>query len=432
MGKTTRREFIQKSGFTLVTVGISGRAFMQHTNFAANSALTAAAALSDTGNILLVIQMAGGNDGLNTVVPLATSQYDLYKKSRPTLAIPQSQALPLNSEVGLHPKLAKFKGLFDAKKLAVVQGVGYPNPNRSHFRSMDIWHSANPDKLKYTGWLGDYFDINFHDNTNPLIGASVAAGSLPRSLLGTAQAIPAIASISTYKIDTDPRFPLDGQNNQIPAFLALNREARPQQAYYEQIRRIALDAYASSTTLQAGATRYPSDPSMNTAYQVGGGLGQALKQCAQIIAGDLGARILYVMIGGFDTHQGQDANFAGQQSNLFVQLSGAVDAFLADLTRLKRADNVLIMTWSEFGRRVGENSDRGTDHGAAAPLFLAGNRVKSGVIGNHPSLANLDSNGDVKFAIDFRQVYATVLERWLGVDSRDVLGAAFPLLDFVL
>lgn len=428
MGKSTRRDFIKQSGFTLVSIGVSGRAFFQHTNFAANSALTAAAALSDTGNILVVVQMAGGNDGLHSVIPVTTTQYNLYEQKRTTLAIPQNQVLPLNAEVGLNPKLSKFKALYDAKKLAVIQGVGYPNPNRSHFRSMDIWHTANPEKIEYTGWLGDTLDIDFQSSTNPLLAATIGGGSLPRSLRADETPVPAIASLLSYKVNIDDRYRNDGNNNQIPTFLALNREARMESAYHEQIRKVALDSFSSSTAVQQAANTPVGDPS--APYPAG--LGGALKQCSQILASNLGTRILYVTIGGFDTHQNQDANFNGQQSNLLTNLSTAIDAFLADLNRQGKADNVLVMAWSEFGRRVQKNPDNGTDHGAAAPVFVLGNRVKGGVVGTFPSLSNLDNNGDVRFSIDFRSVYATILQKWLGVDYREVIpGYNATMLDFL-
>ncbi len=427
MAKTTRREFIKKSGFALVSIGVSGRAFLQHTNLAAHSALTSAAALSDTGNILVVVQLVGGNDGLHTVVPITPGLYALYKQKRPTLAIPQEQTLPLNSEIGLNPKLGKFKNLFDAKKLAVIQGVGYPNPNYSHFRSMDIWHTANPDKLEYTGWLGDYLDVNFAGNTTPLLACSIGGGALPRTLRAKSTAVPAVSNISSYQIATDPLFPAD-RNNRIQTFLALNHVERTESVYGEQLRQVALDTYSSSSALQTTTTKYLEDP--NTVYP--DKLGGALKQCAQILSADLGTRILYVAVGGFDTHTNQDANFTGQHASLLTNISESVHTFLADLSRLNKVDNVLVMLWSEFGRRVEENPDRGTDHGAAAPVIIAGDRVRGGIVGTHPSLSDLDHNGNVKFSIDFRSVYATILEKWFGVDYREVIpGYDATMLDFL-
>ncbi len=429
MGKTTRREFIKKSGFTLVTVGLSGRAFMRHLAMAANSTLTQAAALSENDRTLVVIQLAGGNDGLNTVIPLSGQNASLYRQFRSTLEIPEGEILSIGTDaggtgLGLHPSLAPIKELYDQGRMGVIQSVGYPNPNRSHFRSMDIWHTANPDRPDATGWLGDYLDAAFPSNDNPLIAVSLAGGRLPLTLRADRIAVPAIGNVETYQFQTDPRFPGDAQNR-IQTFLALNQEGAPQRVLYEQIRETALEAFESSVTLQQGIQRYTPDP--NITYAANNPLARAMQQAAQIIAGDLGTRILYVSIGGFDTHQGQ----ANRHAQLLGYLADAVNTFYRDMQRLGKDDRILMMTWSEFGRKVRENGNQGTDHGASAPQFVFGTPINGGIFGEHPDLTDLSSVDDTKFTIDFRSIYATILERWLEVDATELLGGSFELIPFL-
>lgn len=433
MNKTTRREFIKKSGLTLLSVGLGQQAFLRQVRAASESVLTQAAALSPVDRILVVIQMDGGNDGLNTVIPLTGSAASLYRQYRPTLAIPEENVLPIGTDaagtlVGFHPSLSPLKDLYAQGHVAVIQSVGYPNPNRSHFASQDIWHTADPQGMKRTGWLGDYLDVAFPSADNPLLAISLAGGRLPLTLRAEQVLVPAISNVANYQFRTQP--PGDHENK-MRTFLALNRETAPEHVLREQIRLIALDTYESVQMLQSGVQRYTSDPSIT--YNQQNPLARALQQVAQILAADLGTRILYVSIGGFDTHQSQ----ATPHATLLSRLSEAVAVFYADLVRLGLDDRVLMMTWSEFGRKVLENGNQGTDHGTVGPQFLIGTRVKGGIVGEHPSLRAEDLNpglGDPKFsarAIDFRSTYATILERWFRVDSRELLGGAFELLDVI-
>lgn len=428
MKKTTRRDFIKKSGFTLLTVGLSGPAFGRTLNRAAHSALTRAAALSPTDNILVVIQLDGGNDGLNTVIPLSDPLNSLYKQYRSVLEIADADILPIGADdagnqLGLHPSLQQIKNLFDQGRVGVIQAVGYENQNRSHFTSQDIWHSANLT-VDATGWLGDYLDVTYPSNENPLIAAAIG-GKLPLTLRADHTAVPAINSIESYRFQTDPRFPGDA-TNKVETFLALNQEGASDRVLYEHIRQTALDAYGSAVTLQEGAASYTPDPGI--VYNEGNRLARAMQQAAQIIGANLGTKILYVSLGGFDTHQTQ----ANAHATLLGNLSDAVDTFYRDMQRLGLADRVLMMTWSEFGRKVRENGNQGTDHGASAPQFVFGNAVKRGITGVHPNLADLNPGlDDTKYAIDFRAYYATILEKWLGVDAREILGGAFDVLDFI-
>jgi len=434
MDKTTRREFIKKSGFTLVTVGVSGRAFLRHMNLAANSALTAGAALSPNDHILVVIQESGGNDGLNTVIPMSSSLYGEYRRRRPSLAVQQDRILPLSNPdeagnlLGFHPNLARMKILFDQGQVSVIQSVGYQNPNRSHFDSMAIWHTADPVNPGGLGWLGESLDVSFPSNDNPLIAVSIGR-TLPVSLRGKNVAVPAIENPQTYRLQTDDHYPGD-RHNRIQTLLALNREQAPERLYWDIVGQTALDTQESSEALQAVISRYTSDP--NIQYPTTNPLARGLLTVAQIIAGDLGTKILYVTLGGFDTHGNQNGqNGQGGQPLLLQHLDEAVDAFYQDMKRLGKDDKVLIMTWSEFGRKVGENGNLGTDHGASAPQFVIGSPVQGGIIGEHPSLTNLDRDDGTVYSIDFRSYYATILETWLEVDSREILGGSFGVLPFI-
>lgn len=433
MDKTTRREFIKKSGLTLLGIGLSRQAFEHHLRAASESVLMQGAALSPADRILVVIQMDGGNDGLNTVIPVSGSAASFYRQYRPTLAIPEANILPIGTDaagtgLGFHPNLQPLHDLYARGLVAVLQGVGYPNPNRSHFASQDIWHTADPQGKKRTGWLGDYLDFALSSSDNPLLALSLAGGRLPLTLRAQEVLVPAVGDVRSYQFRTQPS---GDHANKMQAFLALNREAAPERTLYEQIRVIALDTYESTQLLQSGLQQYTPDPGVT--YNPQNPLARAMQQVAQILAANLGTRILYVSIGGFDTHQTQ----ANTHATLLARLAEALATFYKDLERLGLADRVLMMTWSEFGRKVAENGNQGTDHGTVGPQFLIGARVKGGIFGEHPSLRPEDLNpglSDPKFSarsIDFRSTYATILEKWFLVDSREILGGSFEIFDLI-
>jgi uncharacterized protein (DUF1501 family) len=416
----------------MVTVGLSGKTFFRQLNLAANSVLTQAAALSPTDKILVVIQLVGGNDSLNTVIPRSGSLRSLYEQYRgASLKIPVADILPMSStdaagnQLGFHPSFQQMKQHYDQGRVGIIQAVGYPHPSYSHFRSMDIWHTANLNGLEQTGWLGDYLDATFPSAKNPLIAACVG-GVLPQSLRANTITVPAISSIADYSFQTDRRFPADAPSR-TRTLLALNQEAASARMLYEQIRLTALDAYESSEALQAGVGRYMPDP--NIVYNPANPLARVmLQQAAAIISGNLGTKILYVSMGGFDTHQSQ----VGRHATLLGYVAEAIDTFYRDMVRLREDEKILLMTWSEFSRKVRENGDLGTDHGASGAQFVFGTPVKGGIFGEHPSLTNLYSGQDAtRHSIDFRSIYATILEKWLGVDSKEILGGSFELLDFI-
>jgi len=402
----TRRAFLKTSLATgsLVSWGLTVPAFLSRTALAAPDAANPGA--RDT--ILVVVQLTGGNDGLNTVIPYAD---DEYGKLRPTLRIPKDQVKKLDAHVGLHPSLEGLAGLLQDQALCVIQGVGYPNPSQSHFRSMDIWQAASTEETLTEGWIGKGLKRLQGAGAFHLSGVNESA---PLALTGAPARVPSIASLEDFQLRTAAASQADRKEQQA----VIESVARPDSgkpSLLDFVRRTAVNTYASSQRLQEIGKNYqPKTPYPNTP------LANHLKLAAQLIDADLGARIFYVSIDGFDTHAGQ----ANNHGNLLRQVSDAMTAFYKDLAARGHKDRILLMTFSEFGRRAKENGSRGTDHGSAAPMLLVGGKVKAGVLGVHPSLSALDM-GNLKHHTDFRQVYAAVLEQWLGVASKEVLGQTF-------
>ncbi len=388
-------------------------------------------------NILVVLQMAGGNDGLNMVVPFAD---DNYHKARPRLGIAKKDVLQLNDTVGLHPGMTGLKELYDAGQLGVVQGVGYPNPNRSHFRSTEIWQTASDaNRFEATGWLGRYFD-NACSGCDPAVAVAIS-GQMPQAFAAKRPKGICFSNPQNYRFIKSDR-PEPGEKDMTEeSFRKLNESDAAQMensggtiamlngpaphngSPLDFIERTALDAQVSSDEIRAIAGK-----SENKATYPGSQLANSLKLVAKLIGGGMATRIYYVSQGGYDTHTNQ----AGAHERLLTDLGDAVKAFVADLKAQGNFERVLIMTFSEFGRRVSENASGGTDHGAAAPMFVIGNKVKGGLLGKYPSLAPADLlNGDLKYHVDFRGVYATVLESWLRTKSAPVLGRQFTPLPIV-
>jgi uncharacterized protein (DUF1501 family) len=387
--------------------------------------------------ILVVVQLAGGNDGLNTLVPFAD---DDYHRARPRLGLKANQVLRLTDAIGLHPALAGFKALHDDGLFAAVQAVGYPNPNRSHFRSTDIWMTAtDSDRFSNKGWLGRYFD-HACAGAEPTVGLCVGrqaplafAGQQPKGVAlenpeayryvdgDSAEAGEMAGSETFYRQMNAASDPLrsDMSGDSIGSVSGSAPVASP----LDFLERTALDAQVSSDQIRTLARK-----AKNEASYPAGRLANDLKLVARLIAGGLGTRVYYVSQGGYDTHTGQ----LPTHQRLLTELGGSLRAFVADLKALGQLDRVLVLTFSEFGRRVAENASGGTDHGAGAPVFLCGSRIKPGLRAAAPSLKPADLiNGDVQFATDFRCVYAGVLEHWLKTSGEAVLGRKFAPLDLI-
>jgi uncharacterized protein (DUF1501 family) len=416
----TRRSLIGR-GALLVASGFLAPSFITRTALALDgqTGFTAGGvvALDPTkqNRILVVLQLSGGNDGINTVIPFADSAYGTL---RPTLGVPSADVLKLTDQVGLHPNLKNFKSLYDQGKMAVIQGVGYPNPNRSHFRSMDIWHSASPETFERSGWLGRYVSACQCAQDNALPAISV--GDQLNTMFWTdTTLVPAVASIGAFSFLTDTKYKND-RTWQMQTLQNIYNQAGNFSPYESLIRRGTLNALAGSDELQKVAAAYQSP----VKYPANNGLANQFKLVAQVIAGNLGTRLFSVSMGGFDTH----ANEKNTHDRLMTQLDEAVDAFTQDLANLKKQDDVVIMSFSEFGRRVKQNGSSGTDHGTAEPMFIIGNKVQGGVYGSYPSLHDLDNNGDLKFTADFRSVYAGVLQDQVGATPGPIVGGNFEPL----
>ncbi len=376
--------------------------------------LSAQAAGSASQRQLVLIQLSGGNDGLNTVIPFGTGA---YYDARPQIAVPQNDVLKLNDAVGLHPQMTGMQELFNAGNLAIVEGAGYTSPNRSHFRSIEIWQTGEPDKIGDTGWLGRYLDLASGDKEHKALPAVNVDPMLPKTLFARKIVVPSVNNIYEFRFRTDPHFRKD-RDTQIEAFNDIYKDFDSKRPHSDFLRKAGLEANHASDYLLKIVKSYKS-----TVKYPAGRLGDGLKFIAQMITGGVNAPVFTVSLDGFDTHANQQRSQAG----LLKQLSDSLLAFQNDLKAHSLDDQVITLVFSEFGRRVQENSGKGTDHGTAEPLFIVGSAVKGGIYGELPSLTSLD-NGDLKHTIDFRTVYATVLERWLGADSVQVLGKRFEIL----
>ena len=386
---TTRRRFLSLCG---------GAAALP---FLATSPLgRAAAGLGAGERRLVVLRLGGGNDGLNTVIPFHD---DRYHRARPTLRVDERAALPLDDHLAFHPSMADLHRLFHDGVVAVVNSVGYPNPDRSHFLSMDIWHSAEPDpSRRRTGWLGRAGERISTGVTPPTY--AVIDGELPLAVVGDRGAAPAIGSIDELTLREPTAADLATAPRDAPS-PALQHALAAARAAVETGRRVR----------SGGA-----DP---TSGFPGSSLGRDLATVTRLIDADDEARLFYVAHDGFDTHTRQKDNHAA----LLSDLSRSVAAFFAALKRLDKADEVLLVTFSEFGRRVRENGSLGTDHGAAGPMLAVSGALRPGVLGGPPDLDDLD-DGDIRHEIDYRRVYATLLDGWLGIDAESVLGRRFEPL----
>jgi uncharacterized protein (DUF1501 family) len=362
------------------------------------------------GKILVVIQLSGGNDGLNTVIPVRN---DIYYRERPLLAIAKDKALPLNPEAGLHPALTNFRTLYDEGNLAILNNVGYPNPDRSHFRSMDIWQTAsNSNEYLNSGWLGRYLDAQCVDCPQP---TQVLEMDDMLSLALSGDRMKGIALRDPkrlFETSQDPFF------KEILQAEMLKQTEDPTSYLYKVMAETlsGADYIFQQSKLRPSTTVYPNSE-----------IGKNLKTIASLISSDINTRVYYVSLGSFDTHVGQQA----KQEKLFYDLNEAIKPFTDDLKSTHRFEEVLLMSFSEFGRRVSENGSGGTDHGTANNMFLVSGGLKNkGVLNEMPDLSNL-TDGDLNQEIDFKRVYATVLSRWLQADDNKILGRQFEYLNFI-
>jgi len=416
---STRRDFLKIGG-----MGVS-------ISFLAPQVLTRGVFADSTGSgkILVVLQLAGGNDAVNTFIPYTDSR---YRSMRPTLNIPDDKILKSDSRIGFHPSMAKLQALYDQRKFTFINNVGFSTLDRSHFRCQDVWASGDDSygqaQRGVLGWLGRYADLYLDQGSSPVttvsIGSKIAYGLNADEVIAAA-----ISNAASFDVMTDTRYPGDRE-----PFLAALRSSysatRPSQAV-ESIRGQGQETFGAVDLLKtipppSATVTYPNSP-----------LGQGLSLIAQMIAGNLGAEAFWISKGGFDTHAGQvnaaaqGGSTTGTHATLWADISDSLAAFYDDLAARGLSSKVLVLAWSEFGRRIQENASLGTDHGKAGTVFLMGDSVKGGTFyGDVPDLSNLDS-GDLRTEIDFRSIYWTIIRDWFGKDPYPVLNGTYANLGFI-
>ena len=369
--------------------------------------------------VLVVLQMSGAFDALNTVIPYNDPLYPDY---RPVLKVDPEQVLDIDGNVGFHPSMSPLKQLYDEGKVAVIQGIGYPNPNRSHFRSMDIWHTAEPEKQATEGWLGKAIrDLDPH-NENVLTAVNFGRG-LPRALAAPGVSVASVGDLNNYGVLTG----LDGDDQRMEAldiFARMYSPAIGTGPASDYLSQTGLDALKGADILSTAPLKYSSSVEYN-----GGYFTQWVKNIAQVHLADFGTRVLYTSLnpGSFDTHANQNTAFP----KMWSEVTNAVGDLYQDLKEHHANEEVVMLMFTEFGRRVKENGS-GTDHGSGSVAFVIGDAVRGGAYGEYPSLepSKLDE-GDLRWNNDFRRTYATLLDQWMGLDSKSILGASYEQLDFI-
>jgi uncharacterized protein (DUF1501 family) len=369
---------------------------------------------------LVVLQLVGANDYLNTVVPYTNP---LYYDNRPTMHIPAEQVLKIDNEVGFNPNMQAVKRLYDEGKVAIIHGIGYPNPNYSHFRSMDIWYTCEPEKVSSEGWLGKVIRDLDPKGDNVLTAVNFGRG-LPRALSLSGVPVASVAQLDTYGVLTSLSSATRSQAMETFARMYSSPEAGDEVLRY--MGQTGLDAQKGADILRSAVQKYAS----TVKYPEGNPIAASLKGAAQVKFADLGTRIFYTAHGGFDTHASQ----MPVHTKLWKEVDGAIDAFFQDLREHNAADDTIMLLWTEFGRRVKENGS-GTDHGAGGVAFVIGERVKGGMYGTYPSLRPEDLTqqregmfGNLRYSYDFRGLYSTIIERWLGLDAPSIVGGKFEQL----
>jgi uncharacterized protein (DUF1501 family) len=410
----SRRSFVKQAAAT-VAVGLAVPPWLSKMVWADGGAAMNFHKDVPDDRILVVVQLSGGNDGINTVVPYAD---DNYRKFRPIIGIADTDVIHLTDKIGLNPGMTSMKTLWDQGNLAIVQGVGYPNPNRSHFRSMEIWQTAAPDRLATEGWVGRYLDAVREGRVSPLTGINLGDES-NAAIVSNHAAIPTIQGLANFGMI----FPQNTQGEAREAALRQVQLADSNTPYGAFFKQTADEFYESRDKIHAGLANYKS-----TTRYAPDGFSQGMQEVATLIAANLGTKIFYISYGGFDTHTQQ----VYRHQQLLKQVSDGLLSFMTDMKQQGKDEKVMVMTFSEFGRRVGENASHGTDHGTASEMFVVSGGLKKGLYGAYPSLDPSDlDQGDLKFTTDFRSVYATVLDKWLGADSERVLGDKYDDQSFV-
>jgi uncharacterized protein (DUF1501 family) len=411
---TTRRDFLK---FSLLACGTTVPAFLARSA----SALAARGKADPKGRVLVVVQLDGGNDGLNTVVPYRD---DIYHKSRPRLRLPGDRLHKIDDHIGLHGSLVGFSKLLQSQQLAVVQSAGYPNPNRSHFESMAIWHSAQLQPARETsGWLARGLNHHVRKAGSDVLALNIGESDVPGALAGSQRHVPSLVSLEHFRRRLGVPESAGAQTQRLALDQISQDEHGAPGSLLQFVERSTVISYRSSARLE-GILRGRAAP---TGYPESEPLAQRLKLISQLLKAGLNTSIYYTRLGGFDTHANQEQT----HSSLLRQLGDSLKAFQDDMNKSGDGRRVLVLAFSEFGRRLAENASAGTDHGTAAPVFVLGQAVQTGAHGPYPNLKDLDDGGDPRHAVDFRQVYATVLDAWLGIPSETVLGEKFKHLPLI-
>ena len=369
--------------------------------------------------VLVVLQLAGGNDALNTIVPYNNPK---YFDNRPNVMVPQDQVLPINDEIGFNPNMGPIKKLYDEGHVAVIQGVGYPTASRSHFRSMDIWHTCEPEKVGDEGWLGRVIRDLDPNSENVLTAVNFGRG-LPRALVAPGVPVASVGNLETYGVLTG----IDDVDQRLKALDVFSKVYSPmigQGPVLDYLAHTGLDALKGADILSAAPEMYSS-----TVEYGSDDVGQYMRNIVQTHLAGFGTRVFYTTApyNSFDTHAGQLAN----HTRLWAETSRAIADFYDDLQEHDAGDNVTLLVFTEFGRRVHDNG-AGTDHGAGGHAFVIGQNVKGGLYGEYPSLdADKLDEGDLQFNNDFRGLYSTILEKWMGLDAKPIVNGTFEQLDFI-
>jgi uncharacterized protein (DUF1501 family) len=380
---------------------------------------------------LVVLQLTGGNDALNTVVPYGNP---LYYDQRPTVRVPEDQVLPIDDDYGFHPSLAALKPFWDQGKMSIVNGIGYPKPDYSHFRSMDIWYTAQPETMATDGWLGKLVRDLDPQADNVLTAVSFGRG-VPRALSLAGVPVASVAELDSYGLLTNLSSVQrqaalevfswmydDGWNDQGLPPVPMRQTPDPVGEVLRYMGQTGLDAQKGATILRTAVEKYRSSVRYPKTS-----IGQSLRGVAQVKLADLGTRVFYTAHNGFDTHGTQVAVHA----QLWREVSEAVAAFFSDLRTHEAADDVIMLLWSEFGRRVRDNGS-GTDHGAGGIAFVLGDAVKGGMYGEYSSLRDVDLTlGNLTYTNDFRSTYSTILEHWFHVEAKPIVNGTFEPFAFV-
>ncbi|SVA26644.1 uncharacterized protein METZ01_LOCUS79498 [marine metagenome] len=366
---------------------------------------------------LVVVQLSGGNDYLNTVIPYGDDEYYDFRK---TVHIAQDSVLPIDSTYGFSPHLAPIKRLFDDGKVAVINGVGYDNPNRSHFRSMDIWHTALPDEIGTEGWLGRVIREIDPKGENVLTGVNFGRG-LPRALGVRGVPVASVGNLETYGLFTDIEDE-ETRNLALRAFAHMYGGVQGKDPVLDFLGQTGTDALKGADILRTAPQQYSS-----TIEYASNPIAQSLRSVAQVLFADLGTRVFYTQHGSFDTHSGELISHA----KLWDEVSSGIGDFYDDLKEHGREDEVIILVFSEFGRRIKDNGS-GTDHGSGGVAFIIGSEIKGGMYGQYPSIKEADQlEGDLHFNNDFRSTYSTIIESWFGMDAVPIVNGSFEKFDFV-